>query len=204
MTIRKGGEWGEAGRLAPGSAVATSDRQLAELIGGFLAADQAPPPIGLSGGDLHASIGSPSPDRMWTEDARILPIDVIEIRLDDDEPVLCVAHLAAGGPLRWLTETLVVMNATSLGGQNLGPKAHPGDGLIDVTHGRVPLVDWFTARRRAGAGAHLPHPGLRTTRVDELDVTLGHRLAVRIDGVARGRVRRVRCRVLVDAASIVA
>lgn len=204
MTIRKGGEWGEPGRLARGSVVATSDRQLAELIGGFLASDEVPPPIGLSGGDLHASIGSPSPDRMWTDDARVLPIDVIEIRLDDDDPVLCVAHLVAGRPLRWLTETLVVMNATSLGGQNLGPKAHPGDGLIDVTHGRVPLGDWFTARRRAGAGAHLPHPGLRTSRVSELDLVLGHRLTVRIDGVARGRASRVRCRVLVDFAAIVA
>jgi len=204
VSIRKGGEWGEPGRLAPGSAVASSDRELAELIGGFMEAGAVPPPIGLSGGDLHASIGSPPPERMWTDEARVLPIDVVEVRLDDGEPILCVGHVVAGGPLRWLTETLVVMNATSLDGQNLGPKAHPGDGLVDVTHGRVPLGDWFTARRRAGAGAHLPHPGLRTSRVSELDVVLGQRLAVRIDGLVRGRATRVRCRVLADAASIVA
>jgi hypothetical protein len=204
VTISKGSGWGNPGGLAPDSRVVSSDAELRAVVSVQLSAGAPPEPIGLTGGDLHRTIGSPATERMWGPDARQYPIDVIEVVLDDRPPSWFVAHLVAGRGPMWLTPTLVAMNGSFLGPANLGPKSHPGDGLIDVTSGRVPLNDYWGLRSRLGVGTHLPHAGLVTSRVSSLDVSFRRAVSVRLDGVRAGRARQIRCRVLPDAAVIVA
>jgi hypothetical protein len=138
MTISKGSDWGAAGPLPDGSPVATDNASLRALV---VAQRRGGPvvPIGLTGGDLHRTIGSPDPGRLSSDGARRYPIDVVEVVLDEGDPTWFVAHLVAGASPMWLRRTVVVMNAAFVGPANLGPKAHPGDGLVDVTDGRVPL-----------------------------------------------------------------
>ena len=204
MTISKGSRWGTPGRLAEGSRVVYSDAELRSVVSEQRRAGTPPTPIGVAGGDLHRTIGSPPQDRMWGPDAIHYPIDVVEVILDDRLPTWFVAHLVAGRAPRWLVATLVVMNGSFLGSANLGPRSHPDDGFIDVTLGRVPLNDYRALRSRLGAGGHLPHPGLATSRVKVLDTSFPRSVGVRLDGVQVGRARQIQCRVLPDAAVIVA
>lgn len=204
MTISKGSGWGTPGRLEPGSRVVTTDAGLRSVVSAQLSVGAQPEPIGLAGGDLHRTIGSPPNERMWGSDARQYPIDVIEVILDDRPPTWFVAHLVAGRAPMWLASTLVAMNGSFLGSANLGPRSHPDDGLIDVTSGRVPLNDYWGLRSRLGVGTHLPHTGLVTSRVATLDASFRRAVPVRLDGVRVGGAHQIRCRVLPDAAVIVA
>ena len=202
MTISKGSDWGAPGPLPDGSPVATDNPSLRALVvaqrrGGAVV------PIGLSGGDLHRTVGSPDPGRLSSNAARHYPIDVVEVTLDDAEPTWFVAHLVAGASPMWLRRTLVVMNAAFIGPANLGPRAHPGDGLVDVTDGRVPLGEIGALRRRVGSGSHVPHPGLATSRVAAIDVVFDRPVPVRLDDEAVGSACRIRCRVLPDAATVI-
>ena len=45
------------------------------------------------------------------------------------------------------------MNAQWVGGLNLGPRAHPNDGLLDVYDARLGLTDVVKVRARARARA---------------------------------------------------
>jgi diacylglycerol kinase family enzyme len=98
-----------------------------------------------------------------------------------------VAHLIARRSW-WFGRTIAVMNAQYLGDLDLGPRAHPGDGLLDITDGTLPLGDRFRARRRARTGTHLPHPALETSRQPAAQFDLTPALDVWLDGdrVARG------------------
>ena len=198
MTIRPGQSWGSAGVLAAGQPVAEDDRALAQLI-----ENGEVGPFGLLGGDLHRMLGEPGPERMWTDEAMSFPIDVVEIVVDDRAPVVMAAHLVAGGRVLWRGRTVVMMNASSIGNLDLGPRAHPNDGLLDVTDGSLPLRDRRRARRRMPAGTHLPHPMLTTVRARRVEVVFGAPHPVRIDGVSVGNAQRILAEVLPDAATIV-
>ena len=96
-----------------------------------------------------------------------------------------VAHLVARRP-RWSGRFAVAMNAEWLGDLDLGPRAHPGDGLLDLTEGSLGLRDRLAARRRARTGSHLPHPGLRTSRSASAELSFPDGVPVYLDGVAVG------------------
>ena len=95
------------------------------------------------------------------------------------------------------------MNAEWLGDLDLGPRAHPGDGLLDVTEGSLALRDRLAARRRARTGSHLPHPGLRTSRSTRAELSFPDGVPVHLDGVAVGRRRRCSLHVEPDALTVV-
>jgi diacylglycerol kinase family enzyme len=97
------------------------------------------------------------------------------------------------------------MNAAFLGEADLGPRAHPGDGLLDVTDGRVDRREVGAALARARTGTHVPHPGLAERRVDRIEAdTDGRPWHLVLDGVAVGRTRRFRVTCLPDALVVVA
>jgi diacylglycerol kinase family enzyme len=95
------------------------------------------------------------------------------------------------------------MNAAWLGNLNLGPKAHPGDGLLDVTDGKVPPGQLLTARSRARVGTHVPHPGLKVQRVPAVQCSFAKPIAVRLDGRRVGAFRDLSIRVEPDALTVV-
>jgi hypothetical protein len=202
VTVRKGEAWGSPGPLPDGAPVAPGDRDLALAAAAVLGAGGATPTFGLTGGDLHRTLGSPPGERMSTPEAMRLPVDLVRAVLDGEEHWF-VAHLvAARGP--WFRHrTVVVMNAAFVGDANLGPRAHPGDGLVDVTDGRLGFSDRRAARARMGAGAHLPHPGLTTRRAARYETELDRPTPVRLDGELVGRFRTIAVEVRPDALVVV-
>lgn len=199
MTIRKGQPWGEQRPLPVGAVEVTSDAELADLVARARAAGIEPPPVALLGGDLHRTLGG-GPDRRRLEagEAVAFPIDIGLASLDGGPEEVFVAHLVWRRPL-WSGPFAVVMNAAWDGDRYLGPRAHPGDGLLDLTEGALPASQRLLARTRVRSGTHLPHPALRTRRAASHDLDLGRAVPVRLDGRRRGRARRVAVRCVPDA-----
>jgi len=202
MTIRKGTTWG--GPTAPLPARASVFHSDAALASWWAAQRHQDHPliVGLAGGDLHRTLGSPDPERMWTEAAWAFPLDLIAVTLDDRQ---CwgAAHVIAGGTPLFRSWTAAVMNAAFAGDANLGPRAHPNDGLLDVTIGRLSPLDRRRAAARMGHGAHLPHPALTTTRAARWEVHRDVAVAVRIDGEPVGTAHTIRVEVIPDAVTVV-
>jgi diacylglycerol kinase family enzyme len=159
--------------------------------------------FGLHGGDLHRTLGAPSPERRHTADAMRLPIDVARVVLDGETDCF-VAHLVAGRGPWFRCRTVMVMNAAFVGEANLGPRAHPGDGLLDVIDGRLGWLDRRAARRRFGSGTHVPHPDLSQARVATWSTTFDRPVPVRLDGELVGSFRRIHAELVPDAVVVVA
>jgi diacylglycerol kinase family enzyme len=132
-----------------------------------------------------------------------LPIDLVRAVLDGHEHWF-VAHLVAARGAWFRRRTVIVMNAAFVGDANLGPRAHPGDGLIDVTDGRLGLSDRRSARSRFGSGTHLPHPDLATRRATTFEVELADPTPVHLDGEPVGTFRSISVEVVPDALVVVA
>jgi diacylglycerol kinase family enzyme len=95
------------------------------------------------------------------------------------------------------------MNAQWLGAWDLGPKSHPGDGLLDISDGQPPFSDRLEARRRLPLGTHLPHPDITTTRTDTWQADFARPLDIWLDGDKVTRATSVSLRVEPDVLSVV-
>ena len=201
MTIRKGEAWGRPGALAEDGVVVARDHDAADVIGRARREGRPFPALGLVGGDLYRTLGgSGGAGRLRTHEAMTFPVDLGEV-LVDGRLHFFVAHLVARNRL-W-TRAFVVMNAQWLGGLNLGPRAHPNDGLLDVYDARLGLADVLKVRARARAGAHLPHPGIKERRVPAAQVGFDRPLTVWLDGMRVGPARGLSVRVDPDALTVV-
>lgn len=202
MTIRRGEAWGSPGRLREGAPVVHDDAELHGIVCRARAEGRTLGEVGLLGGDLCRALGGPGDaDRLRSEDAVRLPVDVVRVDLDEGTTWF-VAHLLAGWG-RAFGSGAVAMNGDWLGNAKLGPRAHPNDGVVDVTVGRLPLRQRGAARRRARSGTHLPHPALEVRRAAVVEVDLGRSARVVADGVRVGRSRRLRLAVEPDAIVVV-
>lgn len=207
MTIRKGEDWGAPGPLASDAPVADDDAEAAALLQASWPAP-TPPEIGLLGGDLHQTLGEPHHDE---DDLRAgrgmrLPMDAGTVRLDGGEPLVFVAHLIAlENPRRgwWSTRTVTVLNGSFAEGANLGPRAHPNDGRLDLTDGTLPRGQRRAGRRRALTGTHVPHPDLDVARIRDRTIESEVPLRVRLDGVDVGSARRLEISCHPDAWTVV-
>lgn len=166
---------------AAGSMVLAEARRLGERL----------PALVLRGGDLHRTLGGvPRPVDRRTDSHQMIrfPVDLGVVEVDGTEH-LFLAHAVLRLPL-WRGRFIVLMNAQWCGPLDLGPRSHPGDGLLDVTDGSLTLRQRLEARRRARSGTHLPHPDLRTRRTTQLFIEESDRpLMLHLDGV-----RVLRCR----------
>jgi len=73
------------------------------------------------------------------------------------------------------------------------PRAHPGDGLLDVIEvsESMNLRQRIMARRRSRTGSHLPHPDISTTRVRDLRRSFDESLTIFVDGASAGVSRHL-------------
>lgn len=201
MTIGKGTTWGTEGALPAGAPTVGSDAELRALVVARLDAGEPLPVVGLRGGGLWRTVGGAgAPARLGTSHAMHLPVDVIEVELDDRRTWF-VSTLVAHDV--WRRRWVVALNGQFVGTRQLGPRAHPGDGLLDVYQGNLPPGELLEVLRRARNGAHLPHPHITGTRSATAELQLDRPHGVRVDGVASGRASRLALRVLPDALTVV-
>lgn len=190
MTIRAGEDWGEPYRPTGDEPEARTD---AEVVAAHRAGTA---PALVRGGDLYRTLGGrPAPEPLR------LPIDLLEVAVDGGR-FLAAAHVVVRNRW-WSGRCAVVMNAAWLGEWYLGPRAHPDDGVADITVGALGPRDRLRARRRAPSGSHVPHPALTVRRTGQAELHFERPTAVWVDGIPAGRTTRLQVRVLPDATSVV-
>jgi hypothetical protein len=203
MPIAKGQPWGRPAQLAPDGVVVAGDAEARRVLEDARARRGPLPALGLVGGDLWRTLGGsgpPDPKRLRSADAMTFTVDLGEA-LIDGRLHLFVAHLVAHN--RTWRRTVVAMNAQWRGDWDLGPRSHPGDGLLDSYDARLTLAELWKVRARLPSGSHLPHPGITQRRVAALQVELDRPAIVELDGAAIGKARSLSVRVEPDALTVV-
>jgi hypothetical protein len=202
MTVERGAAWGAAGALPDDGVVVRSDAEAREVVERARRRDEPVPVLGLVGGDLCRTLGGTGDERrLRSPDAMTFPVDIGAV-LVDGRLHWFVAHLVARRSW-WRGRVIAAMNAQWLGRWDLGPRAHPGDGLLDISDGDLSLADRVKARRRLTTGTHLPHPGIEVRRVRAWQTDLSPTLDVWLDGVALGKASKLSIRVEPDAVTVV-
>ncbi len=200
MTVERGRDWGERRTKPTDLILAASDRAAIEAIEAARRANRPIPQIGLVGGDLWRTLGGPSaPDLRTATEATHATTDLGAV-LVDGRLHWFLAHLVARRS--WLRgRVVVVANAAFHGAWNLAPRAHPGDGRLDVLDAASSLGigDRLKARRRLRSGTHLPHPAIRTRRVEAIQIDLEPAADVYLDGRRLDRAHSLSVRVEKDA-----
>ncbi|MDE0615149.1 MAG: hypothetical protein F4129_07170 [Acidimicrobiia bacterium] len=202
MPIRRGEDWGETGGLGPNGVLVDNDAEARRLIEEARRTNRPLPELGLLGGDLCRTLGGRGDaDAIRSLEAWRFDVDLGAVLLDGRLFWFC-AHLVARRK-GWAGEALVAMNAAWRGTWNLGPKAHPGDGLLDISHGHLSTGDRLRALRRVGTGDHLPHPQIRCHRTGAFQVEFQGPLMVELDGEPVQRASNVSIRVEPAALTVV-
>ena len=194
MTIKKGSSYGEPSSLPADAVVCATDAEARAALEAARRENRPYPTLGLTGGDLCRTLGGTG--RFQVK----FPVD-LGMAMLDGRLHLFVAHAIARN--QWWTRSVVAMNAQWLGEWNLGPRAHPNDGLLDVYDAQLTFGDLPKVRRRLHHGAHLPHPRIKEQRRQAAQVTLPKALPVRLDGEVVGRFRDLSLRVEPDALTVV-
>lgn len=196
MTIRKGEQWGSSADGAVDAKVVEDDNALAAAAYARLVeSGSAGSTFQVLSGDLLETIGGARPEN---DEKMLFPMDLGLVSLDDGGEVPFVGHVVAKHRF-WSGPAAVVMNAAWLDTWYLGPRAHPNDGLLDVTVGQLSWSDRMQARNRVLSGSHLPHPELSTIRKAQWSHSFDRATPIRVDGVRCGRARKVVARIIPDA-----
>lgn len=193
MPIAKGSSYGEPGGLPEGGVIVSSDAAAGAALTEARNQRRPFPALGLLGGDLCRTLGGGGGKEL--QGVRFT-VDLGEALLDG-RLHLFVAHMVARTRL-W-TRAFVAMNAQWLGTWNLGPRAHPNDGLLDTYEVRLTPGQLAAVKSRLHHGAHLPHPGIGERRAGEVTVELDRPLPVRLDGVVTARASSIVVRAAADA-----
>jgi hypothetical protein len=195
VTVEKGQDWGSEGGMPEDGVVVRSDAEARAVITDARRANHPIPPLGLLGGDLCRTLGGRG--SLSTRATVDLGSALVDGRVQ-----LFVAHLVVRKG--WLRGPLFgAFNAEWLGAWDVAPRAHPGDGQLEIVEISMGTGDRLKARRRLPLGTHVPHPGIRISRADAIqrDVPKGH--SVWIDGDRIGPAKALSIRVEPDAVRIV-
>jgi len=199
--IEKGQPWGEPGGLPDEGIVVATDAEARAVLEEARRRHRPFPPIGLAGGDLCRTLGGGGDvARLRSPKAMRFHVDVGEALLDG-RLHLFVAHLVAHTPL-W-GRVFVAMNAQRRRDWLLGPRAHPGDGLLDIYEAALGPGARLAVRARLPHGVHMPHPGIDEQRVGAAQATFDRSATVALDGVRTGRARTISVRVQPAALTVV-
>jgi len=198
MTVRKGEDWGERRPIPADAEVAHTDREATEIVSRYRRAHEPIPPILLMDGDLARTLGG---GRTGTSgDGTHVRVD-LGAALVDGNLHWFLAHLVARSS--WLRGRIVVAaNAAFIGEWNIAPRAHPGDGRLDLVDADPSLGDRLKARRRLPLGTHVPHPAITVRRVEAAQVDLARPTPIRLDGQLVGSARSLSIRLEPNAVDI--
>ncbi len=202
MSLEPGESWGHPGVLGPEGVVVSTDAGARRILEAARRTDVVPPDIGLVGGDLCRGLGGRGDvKRITAGPGTVVLVDAGRVEFDGQTHWF-VAHLACHR-IAWLGHAVAVMNTEWLGPWRLAPRAHPGDGVLDLVRGSLPLRELWQARARLPTGDHLPHPRLHVARFTTTTLELPRPSAVRLDGEVVGRTRTLRVSVEPQALRVV-
>ena len=207
MVIRPGESWGEPWTDGPDDLTLDDAALAGEAYRRHLLKTSAQDPdtsdilLSVDHGDVLKTVGLTS--NRDSDDQLRFPFDLGLVSIDDADPLPFAAHVVGRRRL-WSGEFLVAMNVSWSGRNYLGPKAHPNDGLVDITIGSLDAKQRLIARKRATTGSHLPHPDLRVVRRKLYDHGFGTDTPVIVDGIRLGTCSRLKIEVLPDAFWLVA
>ena len=188
MGVNRSEDWGALGLVPSDAWRAASNADLLELLGD-LKSDSV---VALTGGDLCRTLGGRGRAFPGGE-ATLVDIDMGEA-LVDGRLHRFAAHLVvrpSRHPGRWW----VAANAAHRGRWNVAPRAHPGDGLLDVLDASLSLGDVVAAWRRLGSGVHVPHPAVRQERTTATQMSFGGSARAWLDGRPIGPIDKLSLRV---------
>jgi len=201
MTIKKGSDYGLLQPLPEGASVAHSDAELRALVVAGRDAGNTDVTVGLLGGDLCKTLGGAGVmSRLHGPDALTVPVDLVVASIDGVE-IPFVSHLVVGKLFG--SGFAVVMNSQWIGNRDLGPRSHPGDGLVDITTGSLSWRQRRQAISRSATGTHLPHPSLTYRRVRSETLSFDHPMSMCIDGALHLKGRTLSLHVEPDAFHVV-
>lgn len=199
MTIEKGQPWGAPGGLPADGVLVPDDGAARRVVERARRASQAIPPLGLLGGDLCRTVGGRGDaDRLRSEEATTLPLDVGSVLIDGALHWF-VAHLVARRGW-WQGRIVAVMNAEWIGGWDVAPRSHPNDGLLDIFDSNLSAGDRWKARSRLKTGTHVPHPGISQRRVAATQFEFASPMPIWLDGERVASARQLSVRIEPDAA----
>lgn len=201
MSIERGRAWGEPAAVPDDAIWVEDDRAAAEVVADARRHERRPPPVVLTGGDLARTLGGGGrrPDLRSGQGTHVT-VDVGSV-LVDGRLHWFVAHLVARRSW-WRGRIVVVANAAFLGRWNIAPRAHPGDGRLDVLDADPTFGDRWKARGRLPSGTHVPHPAITERRVRALQLDLDGPTPVTVDGAPVGPARTLSVRVEPDALDV--
>jgi diacylglycerol kinase family enzyme len=200
--ITKGVDWGTTGPLPGDGVIVRSDAEARAVVTAARRAGEEIPPLGLLGGDLAKTLGGRGDAARLHRDAATRVACDLGAVLVDGRLHWFVAHLVARRS--WLRGPLFgAFNAQWLGDWDVAPRAHPGDGRLELVEATLSAGERLKARRRLPTGTHLPHPGIRIRRAESVqrDLPRGH--AVWLDGERLGPAHALSIRVEPDALRVV-
>jgi hypothetical protein len=206
VTVRRGEPWGEAGGTPADLVVVDGDAAARRVVEEARRAGSPVPTLGLAGGDLCRTLGGRG-DRSrlvpGAADGARAPVDLGSVLVDGRHHWF-VAHLVARRSW-WRGPIVAVMNAEFVGDWDVAPRAHPGDGLLDVVRvdAGMSLTDRLRARRRLPSGAHVPHPAVKIERQPAVQLAFDRPTPVWLDGVPVGEARNLSVRLEADALTCV-
>ena len=203
MTVRKGEAWGATGPAPTDMVTATDDAALRRIVCEALSSGRRPPPVGLLGGDMMRAVGGSGDETRFSGEVAILPVDVVRLEAAGGETWCCSQVIARRR--WWRGEVVAAMNAQHLGAWDVAPRAHPGDGRVDIV--RVdPAMSWrdrLRARGRLVHGTHLPHPCIEVRQHTEVELGFAHPLSLIVDGEHWVTAQSVRVIVVPEALTVV-
>lgn len=202
MTVEKGVSWGAPGPLPDGAVVVRSDAAARAALEAARRERRDFPPLGLLGGDLCRTLGGRGDEaRLRGGQAVLAPADVGEVLLDGRVRYF-VAHVVVRKGW-WRGPLVAAMNAQFIGRWDVAPRAHPGDGLLDVVEvdAAMGMGERWKAWRRLPAGAHVPHPRIALKRVAAIQLDVAG-LGVWLDGEKQPPAHALSIRLRPDALQI--
>jgi len=203
VTVEKGVDWGGTGPVPEDLVVVDGDAAARAVVAAARADGRPLPTLGLLGGDLARTLGGArAADAARLREAGTVATVDLGVAVLDGVRHPFVAHLVARRGW-WRGPVLAVMNAQFLGAWDVAPRAHPGDGRLDVLDGDLGLGDRWKARSRLPAGTHVPHPGIAQRRVARWEATFARPTPVRLDGEVVATVRALEVEVEADVLTVV-
>jgi hypothetical protein len=196
VALTPGCDWGEPAEAPQSVWTADGDRALSRALETGVAG-----PYRVTGGDLARTIGCHRP-RMADAPWRSVPVDVIHIDTEHGH-AQAVAHVLLRG-LWWKGPVTFIANAEFRGTWDIAPRAHPGDGLLDLIEmaGTMSLRARIQAWQRVKSGTHLPHPDLRSRQVTVATWRFARPQRIWVDGSYWQKATEVHVKVLPAALSL--